>query len=65
MRPIITLVLLLTASAPGTAQEFFVSPRGKDSNSGTLESPFRTLPRARTAVRSVKFYEKPGSGITV
>ena len=37
---------------PVQAQEVFVSPKGDDSNPGTLEQPFRTLVRARDAVRS-------------
>ncbi len=32
-------------------QAFFVSPEGKDSNSGTLESPFLTFERARDTLR--------------
>ncbi|MBF8294233.1 MAG: Beta helix protein, partial [Bacteroidetes bacterium] len=33
------------------AQQLFVSPTGDDSNPGTSEKPFRTLERARAAVR--------------
>ena len=33
---------------------FYVSPKGNDSNSGTLEMPFATLERARDAVRTVE-----------
>lgn len=48
--------------------EFYVSPKGKDSNPGTLEQPFRTLDRARSAVRSLKTTSSgslPVGGITV
>ena len=31
--------------------EFYVSPFGDDSNAGTIESPFRTVQKARDAVR--------------
>jgi tetratricopeptide (TPR) repeat protein len=33
---------------------FFVSPSGDDANSGTHDSPFRTLERARDALRALK-----------
>lgn len=39
-------------SAPaGGAMEVFVSPDGDDANQGTIERPFRSLERARDAVR--------------
>ncbi|ACT02807.1 Ig-like domain-containing protein [Paenibacillus sp. JDR-2] len=45
---------------------FFVSPNGSDSNSGTLESPFLTLEKARDAVRQLKQSSGlPGGGVTV
>jgi len=34
------------------AVEFYVSPTGNDANPGTLASPFATLTKAQTAVRS-------------
>jgi hypothetical protein len=34
------------------AAEWYVSPTGRDTNSGTEQSPFLTLERARTAVRT-------------
>gem|GEM_PF-1370868 len=38
----------------GTVQtEYFVSPSGSDSSSGTLEQPFKTLEKARDAVRVI------------
>ena len=48
------LSLLLTALMFSNvdAQEVFVSPRGDDSNPGTIEKPFRTPERARNAVRA-------------
>jgi len=37
-----------------SSQEIFVSPEGKDSWSGTLKKPYRTLQRAQEAVRTIK-----------
>lgn len=58
---LIILSLLLTYSlvfAPQKAQAavqatFYVSPAGNDSNPGTFSSPFKTLERARDAVRAI------------
>ena len=38
---------------PSAATDFHVSPQGDDSRPGTSEQPFRTLARARDAVRKV------------
>ena len=35
------------------AADFYVSPKGSDDNTGTLKRPFRTVLRARDAVRKV------------
>ena len=40
-------------SAADYAAEFYVSPDGDDNGSGTIDSPFRTLERARDAVREI------------
>jgi hypothetical protein len=40
-------------SAQSAFATFYVSPSGNDANPGTEAAPFRTLERARTAVRSV------------
>lgn len=51
---LLTLVPGLRAQSPATnATAFYVSPLGDDSNAGTKEKPFRSLSRARDAVRSV------------
>lgn len=34
--------------------DFFVGPRGNDTNAGTAQAPFATFERARTAVRQLK-----------
>ncbi len=53
MKPLIALALcVFVSSAYGT--EIFVAPGGNDSNTGTRDSPFRTLERARDQVRAVK-----------
>lgn len=56
--------LLMTASAaqlPAAGGTFFVSPAGSDRGKGTAEAPFRTLARARDAVRQAG----PGQAITI
>lgn len=52
MRILFFPILLLSSQAPLPA-EFYVSPLGGDSNSGTKEAPFATLARARGAARAV------------
>jgi parallel beta helix pectate lyase-like protein len=37
-----------------TAADFYVSPNGNDAGSGTSDSPFATIERARDAVRQLK-----------
>ena len=44
----------ITATATPIPTKFYVSPSGRDSHPGTAEQPFRTLGRARAAVRNVK-----------
>jgi hypothetical protein len=44
---------LMAQTASEKAQSFYVSPLGNDTHAGTKEKPFRTLSRARDAVRSV------------
>ncbi|MFH1237792.1 MAG: right-handed parallel beta-helix repeat-containing protein [Candidatus Aenigmatarchaeota archaeon] len=48
------LIVVAQASAAQYPVNFYVSPDGNDANPGTLEQPFRTLERARDAVRSLK-----------
>ncbi|MEU7476572.1 ricin-type beta-trefoil lectin domain protein [Lentzea sp. NPDC042327] len=63
-RSLVALAVLVSAAllpasagqlrASAAVQEtFYVAPDGNDSNPGTLTAPFRTLPRARDAVRAV------------
>lgn len=46
-------MILAVGSDAGAASEFHVSPTGDDMNVGTRSAPFRTLERARDAVRSL------------
>jgi len=48
--------------SPGT---FWVAPNGNDNSPGTQQKPFRTLERARDAVRAVNGGKGPGGDITV
>ena len=48
--------------------DFHVSPQGDDANPGTLDKPFKTLKRARNAVRTLKAANQgktPTGGVTV
>ncbi len=44
---------------------FHVSPTGSDTNPGTRDQPFRTLERAKAAVRQKKAEGLPSGGLTV
>ncbi|MFM2092327.1 MAG: hypothetical protein RLZZ127_2816, partial [Planctomycetota bacterium] len=49
----VTILPLLACGIPTlSALDFYVSPGGRDSDPGTLQAPFRTLTRARDAVRA-------------
>lgn len=54
---LVTAALVCCASSPpaqpSAYREFYVAPSGADSNPGTETRPFRTLARARDAVRTV------------
>lgn len=52
-------------SMADTVTEIFVSPTGNDSNSGTIDSPLKTLEGARDKVRSIKKSTGLKSPITV
>jgi hypothetical protein len=52
MNLLFSLLLTSLMFADVNAQEMFVSPKGDDGNPGTIERPFRTLERARDAVRT-------------
>jgi len=56
----------VTPDVPWDAARFYVSPLGDDSHPGTLGEPFRTLGRARDAVREVRATEGlPTGGLVV
>jgi hypothetical protein len=51
---------------PKPTTSFFVAPDGNDANSGTKQQPFRTIQRARDAVRAIKASGPlPAGGIEV
>jgi len=60
----IVITLLLFAPLVGQSKNFFVSPRGKDTFSGTKNRPFASLDRARQAIRAYK-KARPDENITV
>jgi hypothetical protein len=49
---LIAIGLLLAASV-AQAAAFYVSPTGDDSNLGTLQAPFKTITKARDAVKAI------------
>lgn len=62
MRITLACCVLLTANpAAASGIIFFVSPTGSDRNNGTQASPFRTIERARDAVRE----RKPRQPVTI
>lgn len=51
---------------PGSySVEFYVSPSGSDDNDGSVGQPFKTLERARTAVRNELTKGLPAKGVAV
>jgi hypothetical protein len=51
-----TLPAVVISQSPASAavqETYYVAPDGNDSNPGTLQSPFKTVQRARDAVRTV------------
>ncbi|MDI1318952.1 MAG: right-handed parallel beta-helix repeat-containing protein [bacterium] len=54
--PLAFILLGLTLAASGA--EYFVSPTGRDTNTGTRQSPFLTLERARDEVRAQRTLRK-------
>ena len=53
------LGLGLLAAVPVSAAEYYVAPAGADANSGTVEEPFLTLPRAQQAAREARAKGQP------
>ena len=45
-RSLLSLILLLALSVPGSARDWFVSPSGNDSSEGTEQAPLRTVQAA-------------------
>ena len=60
------IVLLFSCSDPSQENAFYVSTTGKDTNPGTLDSPFKTLEKAQEAVRQLKSVNGlPPEGLTI
>src|SRR5207249_787073 len=52
MQKLLCILLAFILAVPfAHGAEFFVAPNGDDTNPGTLEKPFATLPRAQEAAR--------------
>jgi hypothetical protein len=54
VRRFAVVVLALCSAVQIHAEEFYVSPKGADTNSGTKARPFASLERARNAARTSK-----------
>src|SRR5690242_10081096 len=50
---IITIVILGMCCSIAQAIDYYVSPSGLDSNTGTIKAPFKTITKARDTVRTV------------
>lgn len=59
------LTILLAHPLSAGGKELYVSPRGSDSNPGTLRKPFLTIERARDAVRMLHHDGKLSVPVTV
>ena len=59
------LLLLLCVGCATPSRTLFVSPVGNDTNPGTQNKPFATLPRAIEQVRELKRSEEPCGPVTV
>jgi hypothetical protein len=60
------LIGALCVAPKSTLADFYVSPKGADTNAGTKRAPFATLERARDAVRDLKQSSGlPAGGVTV
>jgi parallel beta-helix repeat protein len=73
MKPLLTLFALAATLHAAPKADFFVSPSGNDKWSGTMpggnrpgtDGPFRTLARARDAVRELRKRETPSKPVRV
>ena len=58
MRLRITLFALVICSFSLMAKEYHVSTKGNDNNKGTIEKPFKTIEKARDAIRMLNTEER-------
>src|SRR5947207_8762485 len=61
---LIAICLLVLNYGAGVAAEYFVAPKGSDTNPGSSAKPFATLNRAQEAVRGERATH-PQTGVTV
>ncbi len=61
---LIIIILLMLSVSCSNESEFYISPQGSDLYPGTESKPFKTLERAREAVR-IHLKEKPGKTVVV
>ena len=63
----VTLAIIITSLAAATgAAEWHIAVSGDDTNAGSADQPFRTLERARDAIRDAKAADGlPDGGVTV
>ncbi len=54
MKPLSLIALLVTIVSATATPSIHVSPQGDDAGAGTPESPYRTIDRARDAIRAQK-----------
>ena len=61
-----TTSAMVTVTIEPVGADYYVALDGNDSNPGTVEQPFRTLERARTALREHKAsHGLPAGGVTI
>ena len=53
-RRIVGVLVAFAAAWPAAAVDLYVAPNGDDTHTGTKERPFRTLERARDAIRALR-----------
>ena len=61
---IISLLAIFFFSFTANAKDFYISPKGNDSNDGTLKKPFATIAYAQSKVRAYKA-SNPSETITI
>ncbi|MEN6315701.1 MAG: right-handed parallel beta-helix repeat-containing protein [Clostridiaceae bacterium] len=64
--PLLGNMLVIPAAAENLSMSYYVSLTGNDSNTGSIDQPFRTVEKARDAIRALKSAGGlPEGGVTV